>query len=176
MCGRKYDVIPQNGDCSRESNVRTLVFRNKSVIKRQRRYRTQYGKYPPSDNTIRRWLKQFQETGCVLHRKGAGRPSTSQEVLIESRKLGHLTCQERCSCWSCLAFCCSIHFISKKTFRVTLSYSVSSFTISGLKIIGHENRDSNLESSCTSTLNVEATSNPQLRLNFEALHSAMARR
>jgi hypothetical protein len=29
MSGRKYDVIPQNGDCSRESNVRTLVFRNK---------------------------------------------------------------------------------------------------------------------------------------------------
>jgi hypothetical protein len=29
MSGRKYDVIPQNGDCPRESNVRTLVFRNK---------------------------------------------------------------------------------------------------------------------------------------------------
>jgi hypothetical protein len=28
MSGRKYDVIPQNGDCSRESNVPTLVFRN----------------------------------------------------------------------------------------------------------------------------------------------------
>jgi hypothetical protein len=26
MSGRKYDVIPQNGDCSRESNVHTLVF------------------------------------------------------------------------------------------------------------------------------------------------------
>jgi hypothetical protein len=29
MSGRKYNVIPENGDCSRESNVRTLVFRNK---------------------------------------------------------------------------------------------------------------------------------------------------
>jgi hypothetical protein len=28
MSGRKYDVIPQNGDCSRESNVCTSVFRN----------------------------------------------------------------------------------------------------------------------------------------------------
>jgi hypothetical protein len=28
MSGRKYDVIPQNGDCSSESNMRTLVFRN----------------------------------------------------------------------------------------------------------------------------------------------------
>jgi hypothetical protein len=29
MSGRKYEVILQNGDCSRESNVRTLVLRNK---------------------------------------------------------------------------------------------------------------------------------------------------
>jgi hypothetical protein len=42
-------------------------YETKSVIKTQRRYRTQYGKDPPSDNAIRRWLKQFQETGSVLH-------------------------------------------------------------------------------------------------------------
>jgi hypothetical protein len=29
MSMRKYGVIPQNGDCSRESNVRTLACRNK---------------------------------------------------------------------------------------------------------------------------------------------------
>jgi hypothetical protein len=29
MSGTKYDVIAQNGGCSRESNVRTSVFRNK---------------------------------------------------------------------------------------------------------------------------------------------------
>jgi hypothetical protein len=54
-------------------------FDAKSVIKTQCRYRIQYGKDPPTDNASRRWLKQFRETGCVLHRKGAGRPSTSQE-------------------------------------------------------------------------------------------------
>jgi hypothetical protein len=54
-------------------------FETKSVIKTQRRYRTQYGKDPPSDNAIRRWLNQCQETGSVLHRKGAGRLSTSKE-------------------------------------------------------------------------------------------------
>jgi hypothetical protein len=27
--GRKYDIIPRNGDCSRESNVRSMVFLNK---------------------------------------------------------------------------------------------------------------------------------------------------
>jgi hypothetical protein len=54
-------------------------FDRKSVIKMRRYYRTEYGKALPSDNAIRRWLKQFQETGSVLHRKGARRPSTSQE-------------------------------------------------------------------------------------------------
>jgi hypothetical protein len=29
ISGRKYDGIPQNGDCSRERNMHTLVFRNK---------------------------------------------------------------------------------------------------------------------------------------------------
>jgi hypothetical protein len=43
-------------------------FETKSVVKTQRRYRTQYGKGPLSDNAIRRWVKQFQETGGGLHR------------------------------------------------------------------------------------------------------------
>jgi hypothetical protein len=38
----------------------------KSVIKRQRRYRTQYGKDPLSDNVARHWLKQCQGTGSVV--------------------------------------------------------------------------------------------------------------
>jgi hypothetical protein len=47
-------------------------FEAQSVIKRQHRYRTQCGKDSPSDNDIRSQLKQFKETGTVLHRKGAG--------------------------------------------------------------------------------------------------------
>jgi hypothetical protein len=54
-------------------------FDTKSVIKRQRYDRTQHGRDPPADNAIRRCLKQFQETGSVLHRKGAGRQSISQK-------------------------------------------------------------------------------------------------
>jgi hypothetical protein len=54
-------------------------FETKSVIKTHRHYRTQYGKDSTSDNAIRRWLKQFQETGNVLDRKGTVRPSISQE-------------------------------------------------------------------------------------------------
>jgi hypothetical protein len=49
------------------------------VIKTQHRYKTRYGKVPPSDNVIRRWLKRFKETGSVLHRKGVARPNISQE-------------------------------------------------------------------------------------------------
>jgi hypothetical protein len=41
-------------------------FEIKSVTKTQRRYRTQHGKDLHSDNEIRRWLKQFQETGRVV--------------------------------------------------------------------------------------------------------------
>ncbi|GBM37413.1 hypothetical protein AVEN_221555-1 [Araneus ventricosus] len=37
-------------------------FETKSVITTQRRFRTTYKKDPPSDNSIRRWLTQFQET------------------------------------------------------------------------------------------------------------------
>jgi hypothetical protein len=47
----------------------------------QLRYTTQYVKDSPSDKAIWRWLKQFQEIGSVLHRKVAGRPSSSQEVV-----------------------------------------------------------------------------------------------
>jgi hypothetical protein len=49
-------------------------------------------------------------------------------MLIESRKVGHLTCQEKFACWSCLAFC-NIDSISDKPFWATLSYSVRSFIL-----------------------------------------------
>jgi len=31
----------------------------------QREFHTKFGKQPPSENSIRRWYVQFQETGCV---------------------------------------------------------------------------------------------------------------
>jgi transposase len=87
MYVRIYDVIPQNGDCSRESNVRTLVFRNKVRYQNATSLQNSIQKDSHSDKAIRRWLKQFQETGRVLHRKGAGRPSTSQEVVDRSQEV-----------------------------------------------------------------------------------------
>jgi hypothetical protein len=49
MCSVTYRVI-QN-DC-----------RGTTV---QRKSRTKFGKQPPSENSIRSWYVQFQETGCV---------------------------------------------------------------------------------------------------------------
>jgi hypothetical protein len=43
----------------------------------QRQFRRLYKKAAPTRVTIRRWLKQFEDTGSVLHKKGAGRPRTS---------------------------------------------------------------------------------------------------
>jgi hypothetical protein len=40
-------------------------FKTKSVIKTQRRYRAQYGKDPPSDNALRRWLKRLSAIETV---------------------------------------------------------------------------------------------------------------
>jgi hypothetical protein len=41
-------------------------FENKYLIKRQCRCRTQYGKVPPSNNTTRRGLKEFEEIVMLL--------------------------------------------------------------------------------------------------------------
>jgi hypothetical protein len=67
-------------------------FGTKSVIKKQRRYRTQYGNDPPSDNPIRRWLKQFQETGNVV---AAIETVTPPKLNSTWREIRHLTCSER---------------------------------------------------------------------------------
>jgi hypothetical protein len=120
MSGRKYDIISQNGD----RNMRTLVFRNKVRYKNATSLQYSIWKNAPSDNAIRRWLKQFQEIGNVLHRKKAGNAVEHWEenwILLR-----YLMWYERRICWSCLAFC-SIDSINNKTFWLTLSYSFSSF-------------------------------------------------
>ena len=46
-------------------------------VQTQRRYRTKYGKPPPSRSSIRRWHKKVMETGSVLD---AVRSSSSSEI------------------------------------------------------------------------------------------------
>jgi hypothetical protein len=65
MYGRKYNVLAQNGDYSRESNVRTSDFRNKVRYQNATSLQDSIWKRSTSDNAIRRWLKQFQETGTL---------------------------------------------------------------------------------------------------------------
>ena len=52
----------------------------------QLQFSTKFGKQPPSDNSIRSWYVQFQETGCVCKRKGPGRPSVTEEQLVQVRQ------------------------------------------------------------------------------------------
>jgi len=64
-CTIKYNVI-QNG-CRG-----TIV---------QRQFRTKFGKQPPSDNSIRRWYAQFQETGWVCNPELKVRIRTATETI-----------------------------------------------------------------------------------------------
>ena len=50
----------------------------KSDVQTRRRYRTKYGKDPPSRSLIRRWRKKCMETGSVLD---AVRSSSSSEIV-----------------------------------------------------------------------------------------------
>jgi hypothetical protein len=72
-------------------------FETKSVIIMQRRYRTQYGKYPPSGNAIRRWLKQFQETGSVVTAIETATPQMPENTWREIEYILD-TCHERRAC------------------------------------------------------------------------------
>jgi hypothetical protein len=80
MSGRKWRLFKRN-QCAYCGFSKQSPLSKRNVVNR-----TQYGKAPPADNAIQRWLKQFQETGSVLHRKGAGRPGTSQEDVARIQK------------------------------------------------------------------------------------------
>jgi hypothetical protein len=133
-------------------------FETKSVIKRQRRYRTQYGKVPASDNAIRRWLKQFKETGCVLHRKGEGRPSTSQEDVDRiqeafsrspQKSTGRASLQlgiPQTAVSKVVHNCLQVIKLFKLYFHTVSAVLFIYLFIFGLKNIDHGNTDNNLHS------------------------------
>ena len=50
-----------------------------SVIMVQRAFRRRYEIDPPLAKNIRRWYKQFQETGCLYKGNSPGPPRTSKE-------------------------------------------------------------------------------------------------
>jgi len=57
-----------------------------SVTTVQRQFRTKFGKQPPSDNSIRNWYAQFQETRFVCKRKSTGRPSVTEQQVEQVRQ------------------------------------------------------------------------------------------
>ena len=54
----------------------------KSDVQAQRKYRTKYGRDPPSGPSIHRWHKKFIETGSVLDTVRNGRPRISGEIVL----------------------------------------------------------------------------------------------
>ncbi|GBN20813.1 hypothetical protein AVEN_168688-1 [Araneus ventricosus] len=61
-------------------------FETKSVITTQRRSRTTYKTDPPSDNSIRRWLTQFQETVAFYPEREREDRALRRKMLIASKK------------------------------------------------------------------------------------------
>lgn len=60
--------------------------KTESVITVQRAYRIRFGCAPPSDNNIRRWYHQFEDTGCLCKGKSTGRPKVSEETVERVRE------------------------------------------------------------------------------------------
>ena len=52
----------------------------------QRVFSIKFGCDPPSDNNIRRWYHQFEDTSCLCKGKSAGRPRVSEENVERVRE------------------------------------------------------------------------------------------
>ena len=58
-----------------------------SVTKVQRNFRRRFGVVPPLAKNIRRWHRQFEETGCLCKGKSPGRPRTLQETVQQIQQV-----------------------------------------------------------------------------------------
>ena len=52
-----------------------------AIVALQRVFREEFGIDPPHSESIRRWIRQFKESGCLCNKKGLERPRASQEQL-----------------------------------------------------------------------------------------------
>ena len=66
-----------------------LYHKLKSPIAVQRKFRNEFGQDPPHTNSIKRWFKNFIETGSILDRKRSGRPSIDEETVNAVRVAFH---------------------------------------------------------------------------------------
>ena len=83
-----------NGYSSRESTMCIWFIETKSDVQTQRRYRTKYGKNPPSRSPIRRLHKKFMETGSVLDAVKTWRPRISAENIENVRQAFSRSCMK----------------------------------------------------------------------------------
>ncbi|PNF43528.1 hypothetical protein B7P43_G03919 [Cryptotermes secundus] len=56
-----------------------------SVVTVQRAFRRRFGSNPPCPKNIRRWFRQFQESGCLCKGKSPGRSRVSEEQVARIR-------------------------------------------------------------------------------------------
>ena len=50
-----------------------------AIVTIQRAFRTEFGIDLPHRQSIRRWVRQFKETGCLCKGKSSGRPRAAEE-------------------------------------------------------------------------------------------------
>ena len=60
--------------------------RRESVVTVQREFRRRYGIDPPDAQSIHRWHRQFEETGCLCKGKSTGRPHVSENNVQRIRE------------------------------------------------------------------------------------------
>ena len=61
----------------------------KSPTAAQRKFINEFEQDPPQTNSIKRWFKNFMETGSILDRKRLGRPSIDEETVDAVRVAFH---------------------------------------------------------------------------------------
>ena len=64
-------------------------YKLKSPTTVQRKFRNEFGQDPPHTNSIKRWFKNFMETGSILDCKRSGRPSINEETVVYVRVAFH---------------------------------------------------------------------------------------
>ena len=71
--------------CAKQTLIKLLLL-NKRYNVYQQRYRTKYGNDPPSRPSIRRWHKEFMETGSVSDAVRNGQGRTTAENIESVRR------------------------------------------------------------------------------------------
>ncbi|KAG8232970.1 hypothetical protein J437_LFUL013582 [Ladona fulva] len=84
-CMHAHAVFPLSSESSSSNDDKCRTFcglqfaRSESVVTVQRAFRIKFQCNLPSENNIRRWYHQFEDTGCLCKGKSTGRPRLTEE-------------------------------------------------------------------------------------------------